>query len=163
MALELITNRTAGAKYNLADDCNRVENAVLTLQTALNSVGFNLNLTVKTDWEITDTPTQSDMERYRLNVSAIRAALNVLETTPAAPDSMRYLTYAQANNIEQILLDVESLIESMQAVFVHSAQKIVNCGSLVAYLTMQTMYTLLDSSGVILCDSTGAVLKAGDL
>lgn len=109
MALNLVTDRTAGAKYNISD-LNRVESTVQVLADALNAVGFNLDLTIKTNWVITDNPTQSDMERYRTNVSAIRAALTVLESTPAVPDSMRYLGFESANNTEQILLDVEDAL-----------------------------------------------------
>lgn len=126
MALILVTNRTAGAKYNLADDCNRVENAVATLQTALNGAGSNLNLTVKTDWSITDNPTQSDMERYRSNISAIRSALTALPSTPAVPPSMRYLTYQGANNIEQILLDVEDAIARLSQSMWYAGE--IGCG-----------------------------------
>ena len=112
--MNLVTNRTAGAKYNLSDDCNRVESAVATLQAALNAAGCNLNMTIKTDWAVTDKPTQSDMARYLENISTIRAALTALSTTPAVPDSMRYLTYSTANAIEKILADCDAMITRMQ-------------------------------------------------
>lgn len=122
MALSLVTDRVEGAKYNLTDDCNRVENAVLTLQTQLNDAGFNLNLSVRTDWMKTDNPSWSDMERYRSNVAAIRSVLAVFSTTPAVPPSMDKLTFAGANAIEQIILDVETIIGLLEKTWFYSGE-----------------------------------------
>lgn len=43
---------------------------------------------------------------YLDDLRRIRAALAVMDTTPAAPESMDYLTWAKANDIEKILVDV---------------------------------------------------------
>ncbi|MBP1737272.1 MAG: hypothetical protein H6Q60_1153 [Oscillospiraceae bacterium] len=106
----------AGLKgaYNYTD-LNRVESAVATLAELLNSLGYSVSVDVKTDWALADIPTVDDLERYRSNIAKIRAALSVFSTTPAAPDSMNNLTYEQANDIEQILEDVETLIEHIQS------------------------------------------------
>lgn len=122
-----VTAKNSNGTYNYTD-LNRVESAVSTLQTALNDAGCNLNLTVKTDWPITDTPTQSDMERYRSNVSAIRAALTALSTTPAVPTSMRFLTFQGANNIEKILMDVDTLLQSLGLVLQRAGQPLFFAG-----------------------------------
>ena len=61
-------------------------------------------------WYETDLPTVSLMEAYLDNIQAIRSALELLSTTPPTPESMEALTWAEANNIEQILVDVETVI-----------------------------------------------------
>ena len=107
----------AGLKgsYNYTD-LNRVENAVATLAEALTGIGYSVTVTTKTDWTQADVQaltTQTGMEnieRYRSNISSIRAVLTVYSTTPAVPSSMDKLTFISANDIEQILLDVEQLI-----------------------------------------------------
>jgi hypothetical protein len=116
-----VVNMTAKGQYAYTD-INRVETAVQTLATALNNAGYYVAVTVKTNWTAADKPSRTDMERYRTNISTIRATLAVFSSTPAVPDSMRYLGYQSANDIEQILLDVERLINNMQAAFCYSGE-----------------------------------------
>ena len=61
-------------------------------------------------WYESDIPTESLMTAYLSNVEAIRSVLEVLSTTPETPESMEALTWVEANNIEQILVDVETVI-----------------------------------------------------
>mgnify|MGYP000272041080 CR=1 FL=1 len=69
-------------------------------------------------WYDRDIPTESSMERYLQNVSGMRDAITVLKSTPEVPESMCQLTYDKANDIEQILLDVEKQIDVMKSTFV---------------------------------------------
>lgn len=128
--MNLITDRTASdveyakahkgdyedlkGSYN-ASDLNRVESAVQELQEKLKEVGIVHNLTVKTDWTLSDYPTESDMIRYLSNVALIRASYVLPGITPNVPDNMRYLTYDEANDIETILLTIEDAIEKVKA------------------------------------------------
>ena len=61
-------------------------------------------------WYESDIPTVSLMTAYLSNVEAIRSTLEVLATTPETPESMEALTWVEANNIEQILVDVQTII-----------------------------------------------------
>ena len=61
-------------------------------------------------WYESDIPTVSAMSAYLANVEAIRNTLEVLSTTPETPESMEALTWAEANDIERILQDVETVI-----------------------------------------------------
>lgn len=119
----LVTNRTAGAKYNYMD-LNRVETAFEYLRDKMNGqFGFNLSLTIKKDWARTNLGqlgAQSLMEQYRQNLVAIRGAIAQMESTPQAPDSMRFLTWTKANDIEKILVDVETLLNKMPFAVRHS-------------------------------------------
>ena len=153
----LIVNHTVADRYDYRD-YNRVGAAVAYIAGILNGdCGFNISVTAKHDWTAADIPTQSDIDRYLADIQTCRDAFAQLASTPGAPTVMRY-NVDTANAIERILMDVDTLIASLQAVFVHSAQQIVNCGSLMVYLPMQT-YTLCDKNGVVLCDSNGAILK----
>lgn len=62
-------------------------------------------------WYESDIPTVSLMTAYLSNVEAIRSTLEVMSTTPETPESMEALTWVEANNIEQILLDVQMVID----------------------------------------------------
>lgn len=66
-------------------------------------------------WYESDIPAAAEMTRYLQNVSAIRAVLAALPTTPSVPADMEVLTAAEANAIEVILMDVETLINNMIA------------------------------------------------
>lgn len=61
-------------------------------------------------WYESDIPTESLMTAYLSNVEAIRSTLEVMSTTPETPESMEALTWVEANNIEQILVDVQTII-----------------------------------------------------
>ena len=61
-------------------------------------------------WYESDIPTESLMTAYLSNVEAIRSVLEVMSTTPETPENMEALTWVGANNIEQILVDVETVI-----------------------------------------------------
>lgn len=104
--------------YN-ASDLNRVGAAVEYIAERLHSSGYAVSVTARQNWTQTDIPTQADMTIYLADVEAIRSALAVKPTTPETPDDVVGLTYIEANNIEQILLDVDALITTMMLSFVY--------------------------------------------
>ena len=89
----LATDSTKGA-YNYSD-LNRVERAVEEI-----SDRAGLNLITKTNWQMWDLPTETDMNRYLGNISAIKSHFGI---NIALPTSMNNFTYEYANNIELIL------------------------------------------------------------
>ena len=95
--------------YN-ASDLNRVGAAIRYVAGRLHEYGYSVAVAPKEDWLVDDDPTAGQMESYRHDIAAIRAALAVKPSTPPAPGSMDGLTYVEANNIEQILLDVDALL-----------------------------------------------------
>lgn len=100
--------------YN-ASDLNRVGNAMLYVYNRFSEAGYSVPIAPKIDWTSEDIPRQADMERYLADLTALRGVLSVLPTTPEVPADMDGLTYQEANNIEQILLDIDSLITRMMA------------------------------------------------
>lgn len=127
--LTLITDRTAGdvanktAKgfYN-ASDLNRVGAAVQYVAERFAAQGYAVTVSPKTDWLASDIPTASELETYRQNIATLRALLAVMPTTPEAPDSMAWLTYTEANDIEQILLDLDTLLTNAALAWYQSGE-----------------------------------------
>lgn len=113
---EWLTGSAAKGSYNYTD-LNRVESAVGYLNDQLLSCGYSADIHPVRAWTATDVPTIGDMARYLDNIRAIRRVLPVLGTTPSVPASMSKLTYSAANDIEEILRDVETLVNNMIASF----------------------------------------------
>lgn len=118
--LELITDRTRADVANQTDkgfynasDLNRVGAAVEYIAGRFAALGYACPVTVKKDWLTSDTPTQRQMETYRQNIVTLRGQIAVMASTPEAPASMAGLNYVKANNIEQILLDLDALIDNI--------------------------------------------------
>ena len=84
--------------------------------------GYHAPVEPKQDWQMQDIPTPAQMQRYLADISTIRAALAVMPTTPEAPASMAGLTYTNANDIEQILLDVDALITKLISAHYYSGE-----------------------------------------
>lgn len=71
-------------------------------------------------WYESDVPTSESMAAYLANVAALRGVLDILPTTPETPESMEALTWVEANNIEQILLDVQTILTSLSKIFLRA-------------------------------------------
>lgn len=118
--LSLITDRTRADVANQTDkgfynasDLNRVGAAVEYIAGRFAALGYACPVTVKKDWLTSDAPTASQMEAYRQNIVTLRGQIAVMQSTPEAPASMAGLDYVKANNIEQILLDLDALIDKL--------------------------------------------------
>lgn len=105
--------------YN-SSDLNRVQSAVRYLGDRLAVAGYPLDLSEAKTWTAQDVPTQTELANYLADVRAIRGAFTLLKTTPPTPETMVGLNYIRANNIEQILWDVDILLSNMIASFVYS-------------------------------------------
>lgn len=117
----LVTDRGTGTYYN-ASDLNRVGAAVQYVASRFAAQGYAVTVSSKTDWLASDIPTASELETYRQNIAALRALLAVMPTTPEAPDSMAGLTYTEANDIEQILLDLDTLLTNAALAWYQSGE-----------------------------------------
>lgn len=94
---EIISTGATKGAYNYSD-LNRVERAVAEISDML-----GLGLVTKTDWNMRDIPTASEMERYLNNVAVLREQVADDASVPTLPTSMNNLTYTGANNIELVL------------------------------------------------------------
>jgi hypothetical protein len=101
-----------------SSDLNRVGEALNYLCGRLTEVGYMSYLTTftaKTNWTITSIPTAEELTHYLKCVSNIREAMAQFENTPPTPTNTGALNIEEANNIEKILIDVETLINNMLA------------------------------------------------
>ena len=123
----LITDRTQAdvdarnskGTYN-ASDLNRVGAAVAYVAGRLLECGTSVDVSPKQDWSESDTPTASQLERYRSDVADLRDALAAMPTTPKAPTTMENLTWGKANDLEKILQDTDVLISNLKAAWFFS-------------------------------------------
>ena len=114
-----IINRTTKGYFNV-EDINRVEEWSRYIADLLNSYGYEINISTKTDWEISDFLNISQMERVRSNVKKIRDVYYSLETTPTIPTTLNKFNYIKANEIERILYDIENVMAYSKLYFVRS-------------------------------------------
>lgn len=101
-------------------DMNRVESAVEYVANRLTEAGYVVLPVVKKNWTGSDKPTLDDIKRYMKNIADIRAALTIFATTPEAPTTGKRLTYQMANDMEQILIDIDDLISRMASAYFYS-------------------------------------------
>ncbi len=114
----LITDRTAldvsqgisKGFYNV-DDVNRVEQAVAELSTTLATAGYLVGAVTKTNWSKTDLPTENEMQRFLFNIQLLQNRFH--PSAVETPTSMKWLSYVEANNIEQILFNIEEMRKKM--------------------------------------------------
>ena len=117
--IAMVTNRADGNTYYNYSDLNRVEAKTAEVAELLTAQGYVTTIDVKTDWKMTDFPTQTEMNRYLGNV---KKCVNNFCKMPGItlPDTMDKFDYIGANNIEKTLVGIEKLLEYMLAVMRYS-------------------------------------------
>jgi hypothetical protein len=133
-AAELATWNAGTLKgaYNVSD-MNRVTAAMEYLNSVFTERGYNtgytpveishLDGTKDTVWQENDEDIRfTNIETYRRNVAAIRAQFTQLSTTPETPESMQLLTWAKANDIEKILVDIDGGLWRMEKDRIYSGE-----------------------------------------
>ena len=114
-----ITDGTAKGHYN-ASDLNRVGRAMKDIALRLSEYGYAVSVGPKTDWSVSDIPTQSQMRKYLDDLAALRAVIDLPSSTPNTPTDMHGLTWQEANDIERILYDVDRLFTNVVAAWYYS-------------------------------------------
>lgn len=99
-----------------ADALNRVGSAVEYLSAIFSEYGYICETSPKTDWTEEDEPILEQMDVYLRNVETLRHLISLLPATPNLPESMRWLTYIGANDIEKILTDIGRCVDGMSRV-----------------------------------------------
>ena len=113
----LITDRTRAGHYDITD-LNRVGEAMYYIADRLRSFGWDIEVSPRTDWVWTDRATLAAAQRYLNNLRKIRKALVLFTDTPEVPTGARPFNAQEANDIEQILVDVEIQITRMATTFI---------------------------------------------
>lgn len=111
-----VDNDEPKGQYN-ASDLNRVESWCVYLATELNSVGYNIQITTKTDWVQTDDRTAEEMERIRNNIKKIMDGYYSLTQIEQNAENF---DWRKANNWERILNEMNSFMLGMRNWYVYS-------------------------------------------
>ena len=109
--------------YN-ASAMNRVGAAVRYVADRLNAEGYGAYVEPKTDWQMEDIVRQSDWNKYLDEVRHLRRKLTLMRTTPQITDGMYsgLKSYAEANAIEQILVDLDIAITCIIRNYIFSGE-----------------------------------------
>lgn len=122
--------------YN-ASDVNRVESAVAYLQDAVNGLPLKLidymnaigvapdvlfqvpyeypiSLETYTNWQRAEDDFRLAIDRYLGNIKFLRGVLELPDGTPDVPIDIEQMTYQEANNIETILLAVNTALIALE-------------------------------------------------
>jgi len=113
-----VTQGTEKGFYG-SGDMNRVEQAVEQIGSHFPALGIGLRLTTRTDWTPETRPERAELERYLANVAAIRDALS---PGLPLPESMSYLTWLGANQIEQALQQADTTARNIMCSWRYSGQ-----------------------------------------
>ena len=113
---QMKTDWTENDYYN-SEDLNRVGNAVAWLTERLTDYGYICVTNPKTNWTEKDEPVLYQMQQYLAEVAAVKTAFY---SALPLPESVRFLTAEGANEIERMLIDTETLIQTMEKVFLRS-------------------------------------------
>ena len=100
--------------YISSTDLIRVESAVFWLAKTLNKYGYKNSVyrNCRLNWTNGDKRYESDMERIRQNIIALRNLYYTPQSTPLTPQRITYTSVYQANAIEKILYDLGKLVEN---------------------------------------------------
>ena len=135
--LHLVTDRTAAdvnagndkGTYN-ASDLNRVGAAMNYVADRLKAAGYDPHISPKTDWKDGEWVDPEAQAVYLGDLAELRKQFALYETTPEVPPRILAtgirtndgLTYVWANNIEQILADIDALLTNIAAGWLYSGE-----------------------------------------
>ena len=124
-----VASRNAKGTYN-ASDLNRVGAAMNYVADRLRAVGYDPHISPKTDWKDDDWVDPVAQAVYLGYLAELRKQFAMLESTPEVPprilataiNSNDGLTYTWANDIEQILMDIDVLLTNIAAGWFYSGE-----------------------------------------
>lgn len=124
----LVTDRVPGVSYGF-QDMNRVGEAMEYVAGRLRACGFHISITARTDFSRTDFPSVPVFEAYIGLLRQLHGAAALPATSPPVPvvgSAKPYMTYDEANDIEQLLLDIDRSIDYMASAYRHCGAPV--CG-----------------------------------
>lgn len=110
-----VRNATAKGQYN-ASDLNRVEKWSKYLADELNTLGYNITITSKTNWTSGEMRSNTQIERIRSNIQKIMQGYHWITKIYTASNT---ITYIRANNFEKILNEIYYLMYGMRNMYVY--------------------------------------------
>ena len=137
--LEIWNSKALKGAYNHTD-INRVNSALDSIVSLFESYGYDTKGyqrfevlredSSKSKYLVyeDDVLTQEVTQQYLNNVKLVRSLISVLPDTPNVPDTMQKFVFTDANDIEHILVDLNTLLNSMQKVIPHVGQPLFYAG-----------------------------------
>ena len=124
-----VDERNGKGTYN-ASDLNRVAAAMNYVAGRLESAGYDPHISPKTDWKGREWVDPEAQAVYLGDLAELRKQFTILASTPEVPprilataiNSNDGLTYTWANDIEQILVDIDTLITNIEAGWLYSGE-----------------------------------------
>lgn len=113
------------------EDMNRVQWSMEYIANMLRSAGASVHL--KTEgkiWTEDSLLLESETMDYLDDIATLKSAITLPASTPSVPEDMVNLGFDEANAIEKILLDLESIIKKMSAAYRHSGVTVCGFGGL---------------------------------
>ena len=113
-----------------ASDLNRVGAAMNYVAARLREQGYDPHISPKTDWKDDDWVDPAAQAVYLGDLAELRKQFALYETTPEVPPRILAtgihtndgLTHTWANNIEQILVDIDALLTNIAAGWLYSGE-----------------------------------------
>ena len=113
-----------------ASDLNRVGAAMNYVAARLREQGYDPHISPKTDWMDGEWVTPADEAVYLGDLAELRKQFTMMASTPEVPprilataiNSGDGLTYGWANDIEQILMDIDALLTNIAAGWLYSGE-----------------------------------------
>ena len=146
-----LDQETAEGFYE-ATDLNRVGLAVKYIAERLLASGYNVHVSPKTDWMDDEWLTPATAAAYLADVRELQRHLAMMESTPTLASDLEFFDWREANYVEKILKDLDTMLTSVAGTRIHSAQPMAISGFL--------FYPISDSE---LLQKDGAVLGSGKL
>lgn len=111
-----------------ASDLNRVGAAMNYVAARLREQGYDPHISPKTDWKDDDWVGPAAQAVYLGDLAELRKQFAMLQSTPGVPprilataiNSNDGLTYTWANDIEQILMDIDVLLTNAAQAWFYS-------------------------------------------
>lgn len=156
---ELITDRADSNTYYNVSDLNRVETAVSAIAEFMNLIGYTVVVKKRpAEWVITDFPTDVEMSRYLNNLVNIRNQLN--KKNLRLPNTMKMLTYEDANDIERLLKEANEVITNITSIYRRTGVTICGEGQ---FIDVADLSPYLDIFGVLTWRTSAPVFEDGIL
>lgn len=121
MSIQFITDRTEEDVFARTDkgrytyvDLNRAGQDIYEIAAIMNAQGYSVSVNPKTDWTVSDTPTQTQMQTY---LSDIKALADTLHITSVLPETMSSLDWETANEIERSLENTYKTITAIMSIY----------------------------------------------
>ena len=108
-----VLDSTQKGFYN-ASDLNRVGEAEADLAALCRALGNTCAVSPKTDWSLTDIPTQAQMQTFIGHLNAFKALFPYPGDMPPVPADMHHLDWQRANDIEELLYRWFEMVQSIR-------------------------------------------------